>query len=255
MDTSLEGVRRSLRAAREETRAALSTEKTRRRGALIRHLHEINQMLDPAAGYASQAGQDRVIDRLLGEKSGGTFVDVGGYDGVTGSNTLFLEQRRNWTGILIEPVAAHLDTARSIRRCTCLACAVSPEEGKAEFLEIQGGYTQMSGLLETYDPALLHRVREDQRHRETLLSVETRPLSSILIETKLPHPDYVSLDIEGGERAVLESFPFSRHRISAWSIENNTGKSEINRIMTAQGYDLVEFCGPDEIYFKSFGEG
>ena len=50
----------------------------------------------------SQEGQDRVVDRLLKAKRHGFFIEIGGYDGETFSNTLFFEMRRNWTGLLVE---------------------------------------------------------------------------------------------------------------------------------------------------------
>jgi hypothetical protein len=58
------------------------------------------------------------------------------------------------------------------------------------------------------------------------------------------------LDIEGGEMACLTAFPFDAHDVKIWSIENNTGTSEIKQLMDTKGYDLIEFCGPDEVYFK-----
>jgi len=240
--------RAELHGARADLQARLEGERSRRRGAILREIHELNRMLDPGYRYLSQAGQDAVADRLLRGRTGGRFVDVGGYDGFTGSNTLFFELHRGWTGVLVEPVAAQLEKARLCRRCPCLGLAVAPEAGEAELIEVQAGYTQMSGLSESYDAQILDRVREDPRHREAVRKVQTRTLSQILAEAGIPHPDFLSLDIEGGEIAVLETFPFDRHRVAVWSIENNTGAPRIPQIMREQGYDLVEFCGPDEIY-------
>lgn len=246
-DERLEVARAEMTALAQETAAALTLERGRSRGALNRRLHEVRRMIDPLYAYTSQAGQDAVVDCLMGGRAG-TFVDVGGYDGVTGSNTLFLESRRGWTGVLVEPVPAQLARARAARACPCLGLAVAATDGEAAFLEVSGGYTQMSGLAATYDPARLARVRADPRHREATLQVGTRTLSRLLTEAGLDHPDLVSLDIEGGEEAVLAAFPFDRHRVRLWAIENNGGGPAIGRIMRAAGHDLVEFCGPDEIW-------
>ena len=116
----LDEVRRSLVSARDELRAQLAREKSRRRGALNRDLHHVLRMLDPDDPHVSQAGQDRVLDRVLGGKTGGVFVDIGAYDGRTGSNTLFFERERGWTGLLVEPVP---DMAIPLARRSRPSCA------------------------------------------------------------------------------------------------------------------------------------
>ncbi len=240
--------RRALAAVQTELEAMLADDKTRRRGPLLRQLHEVRGMLDPAYPYASQAGQDLVVDRMLGGKRGGSFVDIGGFDGTTGSNSFFFELWRGWTGALIEPVGAQLAKARAVRRCPCLQYAVADRDGTATFIEVTNGFTQMSGLADSYEPGLLARVRDDPRHKEQAVTVQTRTLTAILAEVGIAHPDFISLDIEGGELAALTAFPFADHAVGLWAIENNTGSGDIATLMRANGYDLVEFCGPDEIY-------
>ena len=227
---------------------ALQGEKTRKRAELNRQLHDVRQMLSPAYAYMSQAGQDAAIDRHFGQKTGGTFVDIGGYDGVTGSNTVFFEKWRGWSGVLIEPVAANLARAEKVRSCPCLGVAVAAEAGTAPFITVTQGFTQMSGLSESYDASVLEQVRANPRHQEDRIEVETQPLSAILHDSGILHPDFVSLDIEGGELAVLEAFPFADHRVGAWAIENNSGAREIADLMRSHNYDLIDFCGQDEIY-------
>ncbi|SLN66037.1 FkbM family methyltransferase [Roseisalinus antarcticus] len=249
-EARIRAAREELVAVRAELAQALGQDRTRRRAGMNRQMHELNRMLMPEYRYLSQAGQDRVVDRLLDGKTGGTFADVGGYDGYSGSNTLYFELHRGWTGVLVEPVPAQLEKARVVRRCPCLGLAVAATAGEADFIEVKEGFTQMSGLAETYEPGLLETVRNDPRHRESVLRVETRTLSDILTSSGVPDPDFLSLDIEGGEIAVLEAFPFDRHDVTIWSIENNTATGRIPEILRDNGYDLVEFCGPDDIYHK-----
>lgn len=250
MSENITEARRLLRKEAKKLAAELEKNRSRSRGPIMRKYHEVQQMLHPLYLYSSQAGQDRVVDHVLKHKRGGTFVDVGGYDGVTGSNTFFLETNRGWTGALVEPVSKQIERAKKNRQCPCVEVAIASKDGEAEFIEITEGYTQMSGLADSYDKNLLGTVRADKRHKENVVKVKTQTLSAILTEMGLENPDFISLDIEGGEIECLNSFPFDKHDVTIWSIENNTGTSEIKQIMDSKGYDLIEFCGPDEMYFK-----
>lgn len=243
--------RKNLTELQSELIAKLSTINSRARAPLNRQLHTVRGMLNPNFPYASQAGQDLVIDRIFKQKTGGTYIDVGAYDGVTGSNTMYFERWRDWTGVLVEPVAEQRAKAEMMRKAPCMPYAVADKKGTAEFMAVTEGYTQMSGLIETYDKAMLDRVRADKRHSEKVIKVPTRTLSAILKEAGIMNPDFISLDIEGGELAALHKFPFDKHDVGAWAIENNTADPALPKLMREKGFELIEFCGPDEIYTKT----
>ena len=224
------------------------------RGHLAQKIWSIVGMCEPASGYFSQAGQDRYVDEvLMDRKANGTFVDVGGHDGVTGSNTFFFEMFRGWSGLLIEPAPDIVQQASQVRRCKCLGCGIAGAPGELMFMQVLSGYTQMSGFLKFYDPGLLQHVRDNAIHKERVFPVETRTLASVLADHSLFQIDYLSLDVEGAELDILRTFPFDRFDIAAWSIENNTNNRAIARLMAANGYELLEYVGVDEIYAKSAG--
>lgn len=224
------------------------------RGHVAQKIWSIIGMCEPASGYFSQAGQDRYVDEvLMDRKRNGIFVDVGGYDGVTGSNTLFFEVFRGWSGLLIEPAPNPVQQARQVRRCKCLDYGIAGAPGELMFMQVLSGYVQMSGFLEFYDTALLGQVRDNVIHRERVIPVETRALAHVLTDHSLFHIDYLSLDVEGAELDILRTFPFDRFDITAWSIENNTADPELARLMAANGYELLEHVGVDEIYARPTG--
>ncbi len=242
--------RKLLEEAGKDLTKLLQTERSRNRGAIVRELHSIGPLRGEVAQHYSQAGQDRIVDAMLGHKTGGVFVDVGGYDCVTGSNSLFFEMFRGWSGILVEPAPTQLRKAEAVRRCPCLGYAVAGEAGTLEFMEVTKGFTQMSGFLDSYDADLLMRVRGDKRHEEVVHTLETKTLNDILSDQKISQVDFLSLDVEGGEMGILESFDFKAVDVAIWSIENNAQDTAIPEIMRDNGFDLVEFAGVDDIFRK-----
>lgn len=89
---------------------------------------------DTKPQYFSQVGQDKAIDELLGEKEGGFFIEVGAYDGLTMSNSLFFEKTRGWTGLLIEAnPRAYRELLAQDRKCwstqSCISLSSQVELG------------------------------------------------------------------------------------------------------------------------------
>jgi FkbM family methyltransferase len=229
-----------------------SVRHARTRGRVNQMIWDCETALGHTKKFFSQSGQDAWLNaNLFKNKHGGTFVEIGGYDGVIGSNCLFFEMMRGWTGLLAEPAPALHAQAEIARRCPCLRVAIAQAEGEAEFLDVQAGMVQMSGLIESYDANQRAAVEADPRHKGTVIKVPTRPLARILDEHGLTEIDYISLDVEGGEMDVLSTFPFEKYQITAWTIENNTGASEIPELMKTKGYRLAEALGMDDVYLRA----
>lgn len=223
----------------------------RTRGWLNQQSWEAERAAGQRAHYFSQSGQDAFLEgRVFQGKRDGTFVEIGGYDGITGSNCLFFEMFRGWQGLLVEPSPEFFPIAASFRRCTCQQRAVAATEGKAEFLNVREGYKQMSGLVQTYEPTLREQVEADPRYSGEVIEVETVSLDRLLSEAGYREIDYISLDVEGAELAVLQGFPFEKYRITAWTIENNTRDRRIPELMQVKGYKRVEALGQDDVFVR-----
>lgn len=221
------------------------------RGLFNQMLWRCERALGMQSAFFSQAGQDRFLDtRVFNGKRNGVFVEIGGYNGVNGSNCLFFESFGDWSGLLVEPAPMYFARASAFRRATCLDCAIAPEAGKQEFLEVREGYTQMSGLTAFYDEDTRKTIESEPRHKGELIEVQTRTLEDVLSEHQLTEIDYISLDVEGGEKAVLQGFPFEKFSVQAWTVENNRADPEIVTLMRDRGYDFVEVLGVDEVYVR-----
>lgn len=202
--------------------------------------------------YYSQVGQDKFIfETFFRSAKEGFFVDVGAYDGVTGSNTCFFERTLGWAGLCFEASPSQFPALQQRRRSPCINIAVGDHSGEEVFLDVVAGYTQMSGLLsDLNDPRL---IRANPQHAEREVRVAVRPLSELLDEHGVTTVDYCSIDVEGAEMRVLKGIDFDRHRISVLSIENAhhyhpTSPSGAREFMEARGYRYVETIGYDEIF-------
>ena len=228
----------------------------RTRGQINQQIWECERLNGRRAHFFSQSGQDAYLDEhVFKGKRGGVFVEIGGYDGITGSNCLFFELMRGWSGLLIEPSPTYFARAAEFRRATCLQLALSDSEGEAEFMDVLEGYSQMGGLTGTYDAKIRETVEANPHHKGELITVKTRRLPQLLDQNFLTAVDYISLDVEGGEMAVLADFPFETYDVTAWTVENNTGSTQIPALMRDKGYSRVEALGVDDVYVKEAAQG
>ena len=218
--------------------------------------------IDKAAGYHntyfSQSGQDQFIEKnLFDGKTDGVFVDIGGYDGINGSNTLFFEKFRHWKGICIEASPMQFGKMAQSRTAECLNIAVSNFEGEALFFEITKGFDQMSRLREDLQPEFLDNLEKMNKGKEAEsqdITVKVTTFDKIAKERDLTHVDYCSIDVEGSEIKVLQGIDFDYTDIRAFSIENPSSQPDnfklVRDFMSDRGYQLVGSLGVDDIFAK-----
>ena len=112
----------------------------------------------------------------------------------------------------------------------------------------------LSGLISKYDQKHSMRIEKEIKAKGgsyTKIPVITRPVMSIINEFNIEHIDYCSIDTEGSEFAILQSFNFDIASISVFSIENNYGNNEISNFLIEKNYTMVIKIGADEIYMKN----
>jgi FkbM family methyltransferase len=206
-----------------------------------------------ANGYLSQFGQDKwVAEVLLPNARPGVFVDVGAHDGISFSNTYYLERELGWSGLAVEPNPEMYTKLKRQRRCIALEGCVAPQDGRVRFLQISGYSQMLSGIVGEFDPRHKKRIENEVRvyggsSRE--IEVDGYTLGNLLATYGLTHVDYLSLDVEGPEYLILESLDFRRFDVSVIGVENNYGDARMPRLLKAKGYSLHSIVG-DEFYVK-----
>ena len=255
-DAAMHSARQGLCSLRDALAMAMDAVPPRESGNLRKRIWDIERMLGANNACFSQAGQDEFIDRfILAGKTGGVFVDIGGHDGVTGSNTWFFEKFRNWTGICVEAAPALFAAMTRHRSAECLNVAVSNFEGAAVFLEITRGLHQMGGLVADLRPGFREVVENTDGNEGHEIRVPVTTLGKIAFERTIRQVDYCSIDVEGAELKVLEGIDFDYTHIQVISVENPPDLAEnfdrIRSFMADRHYRLAGTFASDDIFEKA----
>ena len=194
--------------------------------------------------------QDLLVLFLLNEKRDGYFIEFGATDGITFNNTYLLESKYGWRGIVAEPARRwHQELIRN-RRCSIDRRCVWSKSG------------EMLQFNETPEPAFstikfLSRsdFHANRRHGGKIYSVETVSLRDLLRAHDAPRViDYLSVDTEGSELAILDSFFPSNHEVRIITVEHNytNQRSRLHALLTSQGYNRAfeELSKWDDWYIK-----
>lgn len=197
--------------------------------------------------YYSEFGQDRWLDEFIFKgKTEGTFVEVGAFDGIFHSNTYFFEKERNWSGICIEANPVLFADLVSNRKSRCVNCAVSDVTDELDFVQIDGVLRGWSGLAQYMEVEHLERI-EIRELDKRIIKVVSLPLHMVIDNV---HIDYLSIDVEGSESAIVSSFPFHKFNIDVLEVEDNfcTG---IHELVLSKGFSFLKRLGVSNIYRRT----
>lgn len=203
-------------------------------------------------GSFAQYGEDLVIDAVLGCPSRGFYVDIGANDPALLSNTPRFYDR-GWRGITVEP---------DPRLCSRLV-ADRPSD-----VNLNLGVGSCNGRLAFYrlDPDTLStfdRTACEQSLREVcgaqlldVSTIEVATLEAICRSHLRPDQtvDLLSIDVEGGELAVLAGNDWRIWRPTVVLIEVNRAGPLIVDFMASVDYDFV-WCNGTNALFWTLARG
>jgi len=183
----------------------------------------------------SQLFQDLFVVYFLQAKRNGFFVEFGATNGVDLSNTLVLERDFQWNGILAEPASGWHSALKANRRANIDTRCVWLETGaKLEFRETD--VRELSTLSNLVD----RDFNREGRLKGITYSVDTISLNDLLKYHNSPKEiDYLSVDTEGSEFAILQAFDFTKYNIKIITVEHNfcePDRQQINQLLTSKGF-------------------
>lgn len=206
------------------------------------------------ARFFSQERQDEFITRFVfANKRNGSFVDVGAHDGVTFSNTKYLEQELGWRGICVEPNPDAFKLLAANRKATCLNVCISSTCGEVVFSKVSGYGEMLSGISNNFD------ARHRERIRATLaekgggieeIRVRSATLDSLVRQYHISAIDYLSIDTEGSELQILQTLDLNKCPVKLLSVENNYSSKDVPNHLCNVGYRLIHTLGADQLYMR-----
>ena len=163
---------------------------------------------------------------------GGVYIESGANDGVTQSNTYYLEKNKRWSGILIEPSASSFELCKQNRseNNIFLNCALVSNDYDSDYIEGD------------FDGNLMSSVNGNRRNNIGIkIKTKAKKLSDILNENNLKKIDFFSLDVEGYEYEVLKGIDFNSHEFKFLLIEiYKWDYKKIVDLLNTNGYELIE---------------
>jgi FkbM family methyltransferase len=190
----------------------------------------------------SQEGEDLIIQRIIGEKKCGFYVDVGAHHPKRFSNT-YLFYKKGWTGINIEPMPGSKKIFDRMRyRDTNIEAAISDSVEKLNYFM----FTEpaLNTFLEQKKNSLIDNNKNNLINK---IELETITLESIL-DKYLPHNiqiDFLSIDTEGYDFKVLKSNNWDKYIPKIILLEDKDftlelpENSEIYNYLIHKGYKLI----------------
>jgi FkbM family methyltransferase len=203
----------------------------------------------------SQLRQDLFVLSELSFKQNGFFVEFGATNGVELSNTHLMETKFNWNGILAEPAKIWHSSLKSNRSAAIETDCVWRATGETLlFNEVNDG--NHKGELSTIDSfSNTDNYRAARELESNKYEVNTISLEDMLKKHNAPKQiDYLSIDTEGSEFEILNSFDFNEYDIKVITCEHNytANREKIYALLSKNGYErkLSEYSMFDDWYVK-----
>jgi len=189
--------------------------------------------------YYAQHGEDVWLEKhwdWLGLPLRGMFVEVGVGNGTDISNTLWLENR-GWDGLLIEPDPRLHEIIRAKRRATLVPCAIGSKP--APFCLMDDA--SLSGF---------------RRTGGRMINVITKGLTEVLLECNLMSFDILSIDTEGTEIDVWDTFDSAKFQPKVVFAEWNTmglpdKRDELIARIGKDGYNADCILGGNIVFVRN----
>jgi FkbM family methyltransferase len=212
-------------------------------------------MIRPVISYA-QRYEDMHLLRCFERQRSGFYIDVGAGHPVY-DNVSFVFYLRGWRGITVEPNPWLAQLSEAVRpRDTRVQSLVGAAEGEATYYLVE----DFHGLSTTI-ASHAHAAEREFGKRSTAMTVPVTTLQALCERYVQGEIDFLKIDVEGGERAVIEGGHWRRFRPKVVVLEALTPVTlapawrSWGPLLTGHGYRFAYFDGLNSYYAAEEHDG
>lgn len=188
------------------------------------------------------------------DKRDGVFIEAGANDGLTQSNTAYLERYRGWRGLLVEPIPELAARCRRNRpRSIVEQCALVPlgREGGVADMTYCNLMSIVSGARGSSDADREHVQRGQKFLAESdvvrSVQVPTACLDTLLARHGIAQVDLLSLDVEGFEPQALAGLDLDRIA-PTWILVEANDVSAVEAVIRPRYEFVAQLSHHDRLY-------
>ena len=183
--------------------------------------------------YYSQYEEDKILNSLLKQKDG-FCIEIGGYDGITRSNSYFFE-KIGWRCLIVEPIPRFYEAIKKVRQCDALNVAVSSQNGFVDFY-VAKNVEELSSISPDIDRVVIKHESDFEK-----IQVRTMTLDSIIESYPKSKIDFITIDVEGHEMDVLLGFNLIKYLPRIIIIEDNSNGKDFEIQNYLAGFGFIKF--------------
>jgi FkbM family methyltransferase len=189
----------------------------------------------------SQLYQDLFASFIVQNDFDKTFLEFGATNGVDLSNTYTLENKFLWSGALAEPDINWIESLKKNRTKSKIItkCIWNKSGEKMNFFSSKVGVLSTLNDFKNSDINSMPGNTAQRIKEGVNIEVDTISLNQVIREEfNNISPSYISIDTEGSEFEILNSFNFSKYHPAVFTIEHNFTDlhDKIDKLMLDNNY-------------------
>lgn len=201
----------------------------------------------PKNYYKSQSKEDRRLMEWFGSLCGGTYLELGGLDGVTYSNSYVFNKALGWKGVLIELRHDNFKKLEANRPDEIARVHAGVCDKPQTLHAVYSDNKAVGGIYEFAAPTFKEQWWKgiDLDTDPRVETIECDELNTLLKKyaSETTYFDFLSLDVEGAEFAVLESIDFDRTQFGIILVEadehNQMKNMAMRQFLEMKGYRFL----------------